>query len=216
MSFLDLPAPHGLLEALYWKAEDAHAAAVVCHPHPQHGGTMHNHVTYRLAQALREAKVSALRFNFRGVGRSTGVYDHGEGELADAGTALDYLAANEPEVPLWAAGFSFGARVALRLAAQDARVEKVLATGLAVDLYDFEFLTQLHKPKAIVHAEHDEYGGLAKVEALVKRLPGPTKLFVVPDCDHLATGRLDAFLEVARKAVDWLQVDPADLVVPES
>ena len=91
MSFVEISAPHGRLEGLLWDVELPVAAAIVCHPHPQHGGTMHNHVTYRIAHAFREHRVAVLRFNFRGVGRSTGSYDEGRGELDDARRALEYL-----------------------------------------------------------------------------------------------------------------------------
>ncbi len=203
MSFVDIPAPHGRLEGLLWTVDCPRAAAVVCHPHPQHGGTMHNHVTYRIAQAFRDAGVSALRFNFRGVGSSTGSYDEGRGELEDAKAALDFIAQQLPGEPITSAGFSFGSRIALKLAA-DARVRKVLAVGLAVDLFDFDFIKSLEKPKAFIQADRDEYGSLAKVKALLAEVRPPKKLFVVPECDHLATGRLEAFSEVARKAVSWL------------
>lgn len=204
MSFVDVPAPHGLLEALLWRVESPKAAAIVCHPHPLGGGTMHNHVTYRLAQAFRDAGVSALRFNFRGVGRSTGQYDEGRGEVDDAQAALDWLEGQHPGVPLYAAGFSFGSRVALKLAARDGRVAKVMAVGMAVSMFDFDFVTALDKPKAFVHAEHDEYGTLEDVRRLVGRCSEPKRLFVVPDSTHLATGRLEAFSSVAAQAVEWL------------
>src|SRR5207302_6871174 len=96
MSFVDIPVSHGRLEALWWKAEQPRAAAVVCHPHPLHGGTMHNHVTYRLAQTFRDGGISCVRFNFRGVGRSTGEHDEGVGEIDDARAALDWVAAQAP------------------------------------------------------------------------------------------------------------------------
>jgi uncharacterized protein len=204
VSFIDIPAPHGRLEGLFWKVESPKAAAVVCHPHPLHGGTMHNHVTYRIASALRDAGVSALRFNFRGVGRSSGTHDEGRGEVDDAATALEFLAAEQPGVPLWVAGFSFGSRAALKLAVRDERIREVLGVGLAVELYDFSFLDGYARPKAFIHADRDEYGPLPKIEALVAKLPEPKKLFVVPQCDHLATGRLDAFEAVAREAVEWM------------
>src|SRR5882672_7941288 len=116
MSFVDIPVPHGRLEALWWDVEKPRAAAIVCHPHPLHGGTMHNHVTYRLAQAWRDAGVACVRFNFRGVGRSSGKHDEGRGEVDDAKAALDWLAEQTPGVPLYASGFSFGSRAALALA----------------------------------------------------------------------------------------------------
>src|SRR5438132_10175299 len=124
MSFVDIPVGHGRLEGLHWTVPQPKAAAIVCHPHPLHGGTMHNHVTYRLAQAWRDAQVACLRFNFRGVGRSTGNHDEGKGEVDDAKAALDWLAAETPGVPLYASGFSFGSRAALTLGLRDARVQK--------------------------------------------------------------------------------------------
>jgi alpha/beta superfamily hydrolase len=204
MSFVDLPAPHGHLEALWWKVDSPRAAAVVCHPHPLHGGTMHNHVTYRIADAFRKAGCSALRFNFRGVGRSTGTYDEGRGEVADARAALDFLAREQPGVTLCIAGFSFGSRVALKLAAEDARIERALAAGAALRMFDFDFAKALHKPKAFIHGDKDEYAPLEDVARLVDQLPPPCKLFPVANCDHLATGRLEAFEQVASEAVAWL------------
>lgn len=204
MSFVDIPVSHGRLEGLYWQVEKPVGAALVCHPHPKHGGTMHNHVTYRIAQAFREKGLSTLRFNFRGVGRSTGTYDEGRGEVDDAKAALDYLQGAEPGVPLYLGGFSFGCRTGLQLAIADQRVQRMLAVGLGVDIFDVEFVTGLKKKTAFIHADHDEYGTLEHVRELLVRVPGPTQLFVVENSDHLATGRLDAFSAVAKTALDWL------------
>ncbi|HVE84825.1 MAG TPA: alpha/beta fold hydrolase [Myxococcales bacterium] len=208
MSFLDIPVSHGRLEALLWTVEGARAAAVVCHPHPLHGGTMHNHVTYRLADAFRKAGVCALRFNFRGVGRSSGQYDEGRGEVDDARAALDFLQQQQPGVPLLLAGFSFGSRVALQLALEDVRVERVLAAGVALRAFSFGLVQELKKPKAFIQGDRDEYAALEDVQKLVERAPPPRKLFVVPDCDHLATGRLDAFEQASAEAVAWLLAAP--------
>ncbi len=204
MSFVDISAPHGRLEAFLWSVESPVAAAVVCHPHPVHGGTMHNHVAYRIARAFREQHVSALRFNFRGVGRSTGTFDEGRGELEDARLALDFLEKQYPGVPLIAAGFSFGARIALQLAAGEPRVKKALAAGLALDLYDYGFVKEIHKPMAFIQSDNDEYGALPKVEALIAQIPPPRQLFVVPQSDHLCTGRLKELEGVANRSVRWL------------
>lgn len=204
MSFVDLPVSHGRLEALHWKVEDARAAAVVCHPHPLHGGTMHNHVAYRLADAFRKQGVSALRFNFRGVGRSTGEHDDGRGEVDDARAALDYAQAQQPGVPLILAGFSFGARVALQLATEDPRVERLMLAGVAIRMFGFGLIHELRKPKAFIQADQDEYAAIDEVRRLVDETPSPRKLFVVPDSDHLCTGRLDAFEQVTSEAVTWL------------
>src|SRR5579862_2867810 len=105
-----VPVAHGQLEAIVREPPEPVAAAVVCHPHPRGGGTMNNNVVYRLAKALVEGGVATLRFNFRGVGASTGTYDEGRGEEDDARAALAFLRARHPAVPLWIAGFSFGAR----------------------------------------------------------------------------------------------------------
>ena len=204
MSFVDVPVGHGRLEGILWKAEAPRGAVVVCHPHPLHGGTMHNHVTYRIAKAFRDRSISTLRFNYRGVGRSTGSYDEGRGELEDAAAALAFLAQQVPGVPLYTAGFSFGSRIALRLAMEGKGIRAVLAAGLAIDLFDFEFILGLTLPKAFIQSERDEYGGLAKVRALVERAPPPKQLFIVPGADHLCTNQLDIFEKVAATAVDWL------------
>ena len=204
MSSVDIPVAHGRLEALWWKVEQPRAAAVVCHPHPLHGGTMHNHVTYRLAQAFRDRGISCARFNFRGVGRSTGVHDEGLGEVDDARDVLDWVAQQEPTVPLWLGGFSFGARTALHLALRELRVEKVVAVGLAVEVFDLSFITGLKQPTAFVHSDHDEYGKLESIRALLTRVAAKHELFVVPDADHLCNGRLEAFSASARDAVAWL------------
>ena len=204
MSNVDVPVSHGRLEALLWTVEEPRAAAVVCHPHPLQGGTMHNHVTYRIADAFRKAGVSTLRFNFRGVGRSSGAYDDGRGEVDDARAALDYLQRQQPGVPLLIAGFSFGSRVALQLTIEDPRVERLLLTGVALRAFSFGLLHELRKPKAFIQSDRDEFAAIEDVRRLVEETPPPRKLFVVPDSDHLCTNRLEAFEEVAAEAVTWL------------
>src|ERR1700687_1188599 len=204
MSFLDIPAPQGRLEGLLQQPSQPIAAALVCHPHPQHGGTMHNHVTYRIAQAFKNGNAAALRFNFRGVGRSTGVYDQGQGELEDAKAALTFLSELFPGLPLYAAGFSFGCRVALQLASQEPAIKAVLGVGLAVRLFDFEFAKTINQPKALIQAERDEYGSLDEVNALVAQMSPPKKLFIVPGAAHLCTGQLKSFERVASGAVSWI------------
>lgn len=206
MSFVDIPVPHGRLEALWWKVDGAKAAAVVCHPHPLHGGTMHNHVTYRLAQTFRDHGVSVVRFNFRGVGRSTGTHDGGVGEIDDARAALDWVAAQEPGLPLWLGGFSFGCRTAIQLALRERqRVQKILAVGLAVDIFDLTFITGLQQPTAFVHATQDEYGKLENLQALLTRVPAKHALFTVEGADHLCNGKLDEFSAAAKQAFEWLE-----------
>ncbi len=206
---LFIPVAHGQLEAILREPEAPRAAAVVCHPHPRGGGTLNNNVVYRLAKALVDGGVAALRFNFRGVGASTGIYDEGRGEEDDARAAFELLAARHPALPLWMAGFSFGARVGLSVGARDGRVKKLLGVGLALRMFDYGFLGTCDKPKAIVQAADDEYGGRAAIEAAVGTMAEPKRLWIVDEATHLFPGRLDPFEAAAREAVAYLREQPA-------
>ena len=191
--FLDGPA--GRLEALLNAgAEDATYAAVVCHPHPLYGGTLHNKVVFHTMKALNGFGYPVLRFNFRGAGLSQGEHDRGDGEEEDVRTALNWLD-REFHLPIIFAGFSFGAAVGLRAACPDERVRAVIGLGLpvaAVDdrTYDFEFLQACMKPKLFVSGDRDQFGPRAKLEAVVGSLPEPKKLVIVPGADHFFEGRL--------------------------
>jgi alpha/beta superfamily hydrolase len=191
---VDIPAPHGMLEGLLRLPDAADAgdaappmAAVVCHPHPQFGGTMHNKVVFRIAQALVDLDIPALRFNFRGVGRSTGTYDEGRGEADDVRAALDELARRYPGVPLCLAGFSFGAWVGLPVGCEDPRVRQLVGVGVPVELLEAGTLTGCDKPKLIVQGEFDQYGRLGQLRAWYERIPEPKRLAVVPGADHFFT-----------------------------
>ncbi|HEX7125486.1 MAG TPA: alpha/beta family hydrolase [Thermodesulfobacteriota bacterium] len=204
-----LAGPAGPLEALYEVGvSDRGAAALVLHPHPLHGGTMHNKVVYRLARALRRAGLATLRINFRGVGASAGRYGEGRGEVEDARAALDWLAARRAEQPLWVAGFSFGAWVGVTLGASDPRVVRVVAAGLPVRLDGLAAVADLgHRPLLVVQGEHDEHGPPSAVrDALAAR---PTaRLRVVPGTDHFFEGRLDDLeREVLAFAEEGLDAD---------
>jgi hypothetical protein len=202
---VDVPVAHGSLEAIVRGTPAPFAAAVVCHPHPQFGGTMNNNVVFRVAKAFVDAGGSALRFNFRGVGRSTGRYADGVGEEEDAVAALDFLAQQYPGVPLWMAGFSFGARVGLTVGARDARVQKLLGVGLALKMFDYGFLTTSPKPKAFVQASEDEFGPEPAIRALVDGMAEPKRLYVVPGATHLFPKNLDPLEEAARAAIEYLK-----------
>lgn len=200
--FLDGPA--GRLEAILWKPSAKTApqfAALVCHPHPLFGGTMHNKVVYQVAKTLDRAGLPVLRFNFRGSGLSTGTHDRGIGEQDDVRTALDFLAGEFPGAPLLLAGFSFGAWVGLRVGCADKRVARLIALGTPVNSSDFSFLRNCAKPKLFLHGENDEHGGVGKVRGLVASLPGKNQLVVVDQTDHFFAGKLD---EVDRAITDWL------------
>jgi hypothetical protein len=199
-----LPVAHGGLEAILRAPAAPIAAAIVCHPHPRGGGTMNNNVVYRTAKVLVEAGVAALRFNFRGVGASTGRRGDGIGEEEDVRAALAALRARYPILPLWVAGFSFGARVGLAVGAEDAEVTKLLGIGLALSMFDHRRLASCTKPKAFIQGSEDEYGGRAEIERAVGDMPEPKRLWVVEGASHLYPGHLDAFEAAAREAVAWL------------
>ncbi|HUC55572.1 MAG TPA: alpha/beta family hydrolase [Candidatus Cybelea sp.] len=184
----------GRLEAILWApAGNARPplAAVVCHPHPLFGGTLHNKVVYQTAKALDALGLPVLRFNFRGAGLSAGVHDRGYGEQEDVRAALDFLASEFPGVPLLLAGFSFGAWVGLRVGCADSRVSHLIGLGIPVNSTDFSFLRQCNQPKLFVHGSNDEHGAIEKVKALVPTLPGSNHLVVIEGVDHFFAGQLD-------------------------
>jgi uncharacterized protein len=190
--FLDGPA--GRLEAIFWKPQGAAwppLAAVLCHPHPLFGGTMHNKVIYQTAKSLDALGLPVLRFNFRGAGLSAGTHDRGRGEREDVRAALDFLASEFPGVPLLLAGFSFGCWVGLRVGCEDPRVTELIGLGTPVNNTDFSFLESCAKPKLFVHGSNDEHGDVRKVEVLVASLPGENQMVVVPDADHFFAGKLN-------------------------
>jgi alpha/beta superfamily hydrolase len=196
--FLDGPA--GRLEALLNAgADSATHTALVCHPHPLFGGTLHNKVVFHTMKALNSFGFPVLRFNFRGAGLSQGEHDQGNGEVDDVRTALDWLDA-EYHLPLLFAGFSFGAAVGLRAACSDARVRAAIGVGTPVvpvaeateepRVYALDFLKDCSKPKLFVSGARDQFGPRAKLEALVASLPEPKKLVLIEGADHFFEGRL--------------------------
>jgi len=187
---IDIPAPHGILEGLLRLPDPGAAppmAALVCHPHPQFGGTMHNKVVFRIAQALGELGLPVLRFNFRGVGRSTGTYDEGRGEGDDVRAALAALAARYPNLPLCLAGFSFGSWIGLPIGCADSRVTQLIGVGVPVALLSTDELAGCSKSKLIVQGERDEYGPLAALLSWYERLPDLKRITIVPGADHFFT-----------------------------
>src|SRR6266849_4332278 len=169
---LFIPASHGRLEAILKEphGDSVQGVALVLHPHPLGGGTMHNKVVFRAAAALNDAGLAVLRINFRGVGQSTGEHDEGRGEGDDARAGLDYLAENYPGQEITLCGFSFGARVGLEVGIADERITRLISIGTPVDKYDFSFLGQCRKPILFVHGEHDEYGNIERLRELVARV----------------------------------------------
>ena len=190
-----IPSPHGQIEAIYRPPhKEFERVAVVLHPHPLFAGTMHNKVVYRASQAFEEAGFAVLRFNFRGVGLSTGVHDEGRGEVDDARVALDYLIFDQPHArEVVVAGFSFGAAVGLRLGCIDARVGRLVAIGTSMRLDRLDFLDQCKKPKLFIHGDLDELASFPALEARLSELSedNPWRLVTVKGAGHFFDGRLD-------------------------
>lgn len=201
---LFVAGPAGRLEAILWtptRAGTPVLAAVLCHPHPLFGGTMHNKVVYQAAKSLDALGIPVLRFNFRGAGLSAGHHDSGQGERGDVQAAIDFLAAQFPAVPLLVGGFSFGSWVGLQAGCGDARVQELLGLGIPVNSSNFAYLASCAKPKLIVQGTNDEHGAWEKVEEIVARMPGETRLVFVQDANHFFVGRLDQ-LDLA--ITNWL------------
>ena len=203
---LFLEGPAGRLEAVLNTGQASPAyAALVAHPHPLYGGTMHNKVVYHLAKTLNELGFPVLRFNFRGAGASQGEHDHGRGEVEDVRTALAWLA-GEFRAPIVFAGFSFGAAVGLRAACPDERVRALIALGLPLDAdsrqYEYEFLEGCTKPKLFVSGERDEFAPHQALAQLIAGLPGPHRFVSIAGADHFFTGNLPA-MQAAVKA--WVE-----------
>jgi len=201
---LFIPAAHGQLEAILKEPRQGSpkGVALVLHPHPLGGGTMHNKVVFRAAAALNDAGLTVLRINFRGVGQSTGVHDDGRGEQDDVRAGLDYLSQQYPSQQITLCGFSFGARVGLEVGIDDPRVEYLISIGTPLDKYDFSFLSQCRKPLLLVHGEHDEFGDVERLRKLAADLEKNTtvRLVVIPGAGHFFEGGLD---ELKRAITDW-------------
>ncbi|HYL85857.1 MAG TPA: alpha/beta family hydrolase [Candidatus Angelobacter sp.] len=201
-----LEGPVGRLEAILWtpSAPVRHRpplAAVVCHPHPLFGGTMHNKVVYQAAKSLDALGLPVLRFNFRGAGLSAGEHDRGDGERGDVQSAIEFLAGKFPGVPLLLAGFSFGAWVGLRVGCGHARISHLIGLGVPVNSTDFSFLRECGKPKLFVQGGNDEFGAIEKVKTLVASLPGENHLVVVEGVNHFFAGKLN---ELDAAITNWL------------
>ncbi len=206
---LFIEGPAGRLEALLNAGSPTTThSAVVCHPHPLFGGTLHNKVVFHAMKALNSFGFPVLRFNFRGTGLSEGEHASGVGEVEDVRAALDWLE-SEFTLPVIFAGFSFGAAVGLRAAYDDDRVRALIALGLPAvavaerkdgRVYDFNFLSACTKPKLFVSGSRDQFGPPAKLEALVNTFADPKKLVRIEAGDHFFKGRLK---EMRVAIEDW-------------
>jgi alpha/beta superfamily hydrolase len=200
---VDLYGKAGRLEALYRELQDPAGVAVICHPLPTGGGTLHNKVVFRAARGLENANVATLRFNFRGVGASTGTFDAGEGEQDDFLAALQWMMKKHPGVKVIAGGFSFGAWVASRAACEVPEVDALFLIGTPVNKYDFGYLRSCEKPVLFLHGSQDEYGDVAKLEKLVQQVRNGESV-VVTGADHFFAKQLEAVEETLRSWAEEL------------
>lgn len=201
-----LAGPAGRLEALLNEgAPGATHAALVCHPHPLFGGTMHNKVVFHAMKVLNSFGFPVLRFNFRGAGLSEGTHDEGRGEADDVRAALAWLE-SEFHLPSIFAGFSFGAATGLRAACPDPRVEALIALGMPVRVehrsYGYKFLQECGKPKLFVSGSHDQFGPRQDLEQVVSRAALPKKLVIIEGADHFFSGHLAA---MKRAVEEWVR-----------
>jgi len=194
---LFIPGPAGKLEALLEEPEHAapREAVLVCHPHPQHGGTMHNKVVYRIARAMRRAGYVVLRFNYRGVNMSEGKYDEGIGETEDARAALAFLRGRYPDLPFSLAGFSFGSRIILRLGCEIPGARQLLAIGFPAAMPKSAGLGDCAVPRVFIISRNDEFCPMPAMEEYFAALPEPKQLIWVEASDHFFADALDKLEE---------------------
>ena len=186
----EIAGPAGPLEALLDEpAGEPRAVAVFGHPHPLHGGTMHTKALYQAAKAMPRIGVAALRFNFRGVGRSAGTFDSGPGEQEDFKAAIAFVSERFRDLPVWAAGMSFGSWVAMTVGAQDSRVSLLLGIAPPVDRYDFDALRTCTLPKFLIHGEEDELISIKEIRRFYSHIPEPKELVTIEHADHLFEGK---------------------------
>ena len=195
--------PEGRLEGQYQKGRGANPpVALVLHPHPLFGGTMNNRICYELYNLFARRGFSVLRFNFRGVGRSQGEYDHGQGELADAATALDYLQQLNPNAPFaWVGGFSFGSWIGMQLLMRRPEIVGFICASTAANLYDFTFLAPCPSSGVIIHGEHDKVCPPEDTRIMVERTRTQKgrkiEFQILPEADHFMEPQADRMIEMA-------------------
>ncbi len=195
---LFVAGPVGKLECLLEEPEDQHPreAVLVCHPHPQHGGTMHNKVVYRIARGMRRAGFVVLRFNYRGVNLSEGKYDEGVGEIDDARAALEVLRSRYPDLPFSLAGFSFGSRIVLKMGCEPVGASRLIAVGFPAIQEESKELGRCHVARTFIQSTNDEFSPREAMEAYFETLDQPKQLIWVEASDHFFAGALDEFEDV--------------------
>ncbi|HET9532482.1 MAG TPA: alpha/beta fold hydrolase [Blastocatellia bacterium] len=199
--------PAGKIEAILKEPSgEVTRAAIVCHPHPLFGGTMHNKVVYRIAKAFQKAGFAVLRFNFRGAGQSQGEHDRGRGEQDDLRAAIKFVEERYPEAEIWLAGFSFGSAVMLRAACEDERIRALIGVGVPVSKYDFDRVQTCAQPKLFVQGELDEFGTPADLERFVAALGEPKRLKIIEGTGHFFEDKLD---ELERAVAEFVEATSA-------
>ncbi len=194
---VDLFSTAGRLEGLYRELQDPEAVAVICHPLPTGGGTMHNKVVFRAARGLESANVATLRFNFRGVGTSAGHFEGGTGEMADVSSAIAWAIKMHPGKKLIVGGFSFGSWVASRVACELPAVDAIFLIGAPVNKFAFDYLGDCDKPILLLHGTQDEHGDVAKVEKLSATIRNGEAV-IITGADHFFTRQIEAVEETLR------------------
>ena len=192
VSAVDITGPAGRIEGLWADPGTGLPAAVIGHPHPAYGGSMHSKMVHTVYRVLDAAGHPTLRFNFRGVGGSQGEYSGWNGEIGDFAAAAAFARERSGRKELWGAGFSFGSWIGLQWALTDSNIERFIALGVPVENHAFDFLDRLPWPLAIVQGERDQYGSPETLERYVEqwRRFGPVTLKIVKGADHFFTGRL--------------------------
>ncbi len=202
---VNIPTSSGHLEGILKAGAEnvqPNYVGLVCHPHPLYGGTMHNKVVFKVAQTLQTLDIPALRFNFRGVGHSTGTYDEGRGEMDDVRYALDFLSRRYPGVPVLIAGFSFGSWVGLRVAATDDRVQAMIGLGVPARSFDGNTLQGCHKLKLFIHGSEDDIAPSALAEQWFEQVPAPKSMILIQGADHFFQNQLE---EVQRMIIQFVR-----------
>jgi alpha/beta superfamily hydrolase len=191
---VNIPTPQGYLEGILKPEEEGsqpHFAGLICHPHPLYGGTMHNKVVFKAAQTLQNLNIPTLRFNFRGIGRSSGSYDEGRGEVEDVRFALEFLSRRYPGMPVIMGGFSFGAWVGLRVGAADDRAQALIGLGVPAKMFAGDILKDCHKPKLFVHGSLDDVAPYDLAQKWFEHVPAPKRIVTIEGADHFFQNRLD-------------------------
>ena len=197
MPEVNFNGPEGRLEGRYYPSNRPNApVALLLHPHPQHGGTMNNKIVYSMYQIFIKHGFSSLRFNFRGVGRSQGQFDNGQGELSDAASALDFMQSQNPNTSsCWIAGFSFGAWVAMQLMMRRPEIQGFISVAPPASMYDFSFLAPCPASGMIIHGNKDEIIPQSSVDKLAQKLQKQKNITIdyrtIEGSDHFFNNHLD-------------------------